>query len=578
VLAQIVDVLEKPAAQPVTDTEVERARTYLLSQIELTLNNSERVGLLLSDWAAMGDWRLMFVHRDRLRAVKTADVQRVWSTYFKTSNRTAGLFYPTATPERADIPATPDVVALVKDYQGDAVRDVGEEFDPSVANIEARTTRKQLPGGLELALLPKKTRGGAVFAGVALRFGDLRSLKDLGDIPAMTTSMLMRGTSKHTRQQIQDEFDRLKARVGINTWGSGLSANVETTRENLPAVMALLAEVLREPKFDAKELEELRAERLAGLEQQRSEPSAIAFTAFQKLLKPYPKGDIRYVDSIDEGVADIKAVTREQMLKFHRDFFGAQPAQFAAVGDFDAAELEKQVTQLYGGWKAAKPFTPVPNDYFDAKVENRSFETPDKAQAFYVTGLNLNMRDDDPDYPAMLFGNYMLGGGFLNSRLMARIRIKEGLSYGVGSQLSVDSLDKSGSFLAYAIYAPQNLAKLEQAFKEEFEKVLKDGFTAEEIAQAKSGWAQSRSVQRAQDNALVGALGHYLFIDRTLAWDAELENKVMALDSEQIRAAMNRHLVPDKLIVMKAGDFANAAKAGGAATAAPTAPAPAAKQ
>src|SRR6185436_8909585 len=159
-------------------------------------------------------------------------------------------------------------------------------------------------GGLDLALLPKKTRGGQVFVSLTLRYGDLKSLANLGDVPEMTVEMLLRGSAKHTRQQIQDEFDRLKARVNINTWGSGLYAGVETTRENLPAALALLGEVLRDPKFDPKELEELRTERLAGIEQQRSEPSTIAFTAFQKLLKPYPKGDIRYVDSIDEGVAD----------------------------------------------------------------------------------------------------------------------------------------------------------------------------------------------------------------------------------------------------------------------------------
>ena len=304
-----------------------------------------------------------------------------------------------------------------------------------------------------------------------------------------------------------DELDRLKANVNLNTWGSGLHMSIETTRENLPAVLTLMAEVLREPAFDAKELEQLRSERLAGLEQQRSEPSAIAYTAFQKHLSPYPKGDIRYVDSVDEGVTDIKAVTREQMLKFHRDFFGAQPAQFSAVGDFDAAALEAQLTQLFGSWKAAKPFTVVPNEYHAVSSLEKTFQTPDKAQAFYVIGLNLNIRDDDPDYPALLFGNYMLGGGFLNSRLMGRIRIKEGLSYGVGSRLTVDSLDKSGTFLAFAIYAPQNLARLEQAFKEEFDRVLKEGYTAEEIAQAKSGWQQSRSVSRAQDNSLSGTLG-----------------------------------------------------------------------
>ena len=243
VLAQLIAIVEKPAAKPVTDEEVERARTQILKQIELSLNSSENVGLALSDWAGMGDWRLMFVNRDRLRAVKTADVQRVWATYYKQSNRTAALFYPTKTPDRAEMPKAPDVVALVKDYKGDAAKDAGEAFDATPANIEARTKRSKLPGGLELALLPKKTRGGAVFAALSLRFGDEASLKNLGSTPGMTTAMLMRGTHKHTRQQLSDEFDRLKARVNFNSWGSGQYASIETTRENLPAVLTLVAEV-----------------------------------------------------------------------------------------------------------------------------------------------------------------------------------------------------------------------------------------------------------------------------------------------------------------------------------------------
>jgi zinc protease len=555
VLDLITAITEKAAAKPITDEEVERARTTLLSQIELGLNSSERIGLALSDWEAMGDWRLMFLQRDRLRALKTADVQRVWANYLKPSNRTAGLFIPTKEPDRADMPASPEVAALVKDYKGDAKRDEGEAFDPSPANIEARTVRKQLPGGLELAMLPKKTRGGTVFAGMALRFGDLKTLANLGDAPTMATMMLMRGTTKHTRQQLEDEFDRLKSRVNMNSWGSGMYVSLETTRENFPAAMTLLAEVLREPAFDAKEFEQLRTERIAGTEQQRSDPTQLAYTAFQKVLKPYPKGDIRYVDSVDEAVADMKAVTREQVQRFHKEFFGAQPAQLSAVGDFDAAALEAQVTRLYGNWKAPKSFTRVPAQYLEVAAQNQSFKTPDKPQAFFIAGQNLDIRDDDPDYPALVLGNYMLGGGFMNSRLLTRIRVKEGLSYGVGSQLGADSFDKSGTFLAYAIYAPQNVEKVEQAFNEEMARALKDGFTAEEVAQAKSGWSQGRSVSRSQDNELMGALGHYLFLDRTLAWDAEFEKNVMALEPEQIRAALSRHVVPGKFVIMKAGDF-----------------------
>jgi zinc protease len=574
----ILDIVEKPSARPVSDAEVERARAQILKQIELSLNNADVVGLSLSEWEGMGDWRLMFIHRDRLRSVTAADVQRVWNAYFKPANRTVGLFYPTKKPDRAEIPARPDVLAMVKDYKGDAARDQGEEFDPSPANIEARTTRHALPGGTQLALLPKKTRGGSVFVGIALRFGDVRSLANLGEAPAVVTAMLMRGTARHTRQQIEDELDRLKARVGSNSWGSGMYLHLETTRENLPAVMPLIAEILREPSFDAKELEQLRNEMLAGVEQQRSDPGAIAYNAFQRALKPYPKGDIRYVDSIEEALAGFKSVTRDQLVHFHRDFFGA-PTQVTAVGDFDAAAFEQQVAGLFGGWKAAKPFTRVSNQYFDVAPQSQSFETPDKAQAFFVAGQNLDLRDDDPDYPALLFGNYMLGGGFMHSRLLDRIRIKDGISYGVGSQLSAEALDKSGGFLTYAIYAPQNLAKLEQAFKEEMQRVLTEGFTAEEIAAAKSGWIQGRSVDRAQDSGLAGTLQHYLFIGRTFAWDAELEKKVMALDAAQIRAAMVKHLDPSKFVVMKAGDFAGAAKAAASATApaVPAAAAPAAE-
>ena len=557
----LLDILEKPAASPVTAEEVERARTGILKQIELTLNNSEVVGLTLSDWAGMGDWRLMFVHRDRLRAVKVEDVQRVWAAYLKPANRTVGLFLPTKNPERAANPANPDVLALVKDYKGDAARAAGEEFDPSPANIDARTTRKDVPGGIKLALLPKTTRGGTVFMRLALRYGDVKSLNNLGAVPQATTEMLMRGTSKHTRQQIEDELDRLKARVSTKGWGSGMYLQVETTKENLPTLMPLLAEILREPVFDPKELEQFRSEMLASLEQQRSEPGAIANQAFERTLKPYPKGDIRFVDAIDDSVADIKAVKPEQLARFHKDFFGAQSMQIAVVGDFDAAAFEAQVKQLFGDWKAPKPFTRVTHDYFNVPAQTKSFETPDKANAVFFAGQNLNLSDDDPDYPALVFGNYLLGGGSLNSRLLTRIRVKEGLSYRVASQLAAEPLDKAGGFMAFAIYAPQNLAKLEQAFKEEIDRTLKDGFTDDEIKQGKSGWIQGRNLGRAQDAGLAATLNSYLFIGRTFAWDADFEKKVMALDNAQIQAVLKKYIDPSKFVVMKAGDFAAAAKA-----------------
>jgi zinc protease len=221
--------------------------------------------------------------------------------------------------------------------------------------------------------------------------------------------------------------------------------------------------------------------------------------------------------------------------------------------------LEKQVASLLGDWKNPKPFTRVPNEFFDVTAREVLIETPDKAQAFFAAGLNLKLSDNDPDYPALVLGNYMLGGSGLSSRLTGRIRGKEGLSYGVGSQLQGDNFDQAGVFMAFAIYAPQNVAKVQQAFNEEISRMLAEGFTQQEVEQAKAGWLQSRTVSRAQDNELVRTLGHWLFVGRTLAWDAELEKKIMALDAAQIRAALQRHVVPAKFTIVKAGDFAGAA-------------------
>ena len=320
--------------------------------------------------------------------------------------------------------------------------------------------------------------------------------------------------------------------------------------------MRLVAEIFREPVFPANEFEQLKQENLANIEQQKSEPTQIAFTEFSRKLSPYPKGDVRYISSSEESIAELNAATLEQAKQFYKDFYGSSNSQLTVIGDFDQQEIAKLASDLFGNWKSPKPFVRVPSLYKDVAPGNQSFPTPDKANAFFVAGFNLKIRDDNADYPALLLGNYMLGGGFLNSRLAARIRQKEGLSYGVGSGINISALDEYGRFTAQAIYAPQNVDKLEAAFKEEIARMLKDGFTAEEVEAAKSGYLQSRQVSRAQDNELAGRLNNYLFFGRTLQWDADLDAKLQALTPEQIVAAMRRHMDPSKITIVKAGDFA----------------------
>lgn len=555
----MIETIETVAKLPPTKEEVERARTSLLKDIDLALNDPNRVGLEMSEYAAQGDWRLFFLNRDRLRKVTPEDVKRVGETYFKQSNRTVGTFIPTSKPERAEIPNVKDaeILAMVKDYKGDAAVAAGETFDPSPTNIEARVKRTKI-GGLDVALLSKENRGDSVVANLTLRFGDEKSLMNRAPAAQFAGQLLQRGTLKRTRQQIQDEFDKLKAQVRVFGGATNAVATVETTRQNLPAVLRLIGEILREPAFSQNEFELLKQETITQIESQKSEPTSIAFTEMSRHFNVYPKGHPLYAGTIDENIADIKAVTLDDVKKFYKDFYGASNGQMTVVGDFDPAEVSALTTEIFGNWKSPQPFTRIKTEYTSVAPINKSFEAPDKANAFFVARLNVKVRDDNADYPALALGNYMLGGGFLNSRLATRIRQKEGLSYGVGSQFTVSSLDESGTFFANAIYAPQNAAKLEAAFKDELAKLLKDGFTAEEIAAAKTGFLQRGQLGRAQDRELSGKLNNYLFLNRTIAWDADFENKIQALTTEQINAAMRKYMTPDNITIIKAGDFAKA--------------------
>ena len=551
----LIETIEGIGANPPTKEEVERARAQILKNTELSINNSDQVGLTLSEFIGAGDWRLFFLHRDRVRKTTPEEVAQVAARYFKPANRTLGLFIPTAKPDRAEIPATPDLTATLKDYKGDAVVEAGEAFDPSPTSIESRT-RRSTAGGIKLALLPKKTRGGKVVAQMLLRFGDEQSLMNRATAAQLAGSMLMRGTTKHTRQQIQDELDRLKARAFVSGFTTQATLFIETTRANLPAVVRLMAEVLREPAFPDKEFDLLKQENLAGIEQQKSEPTQIAFTAFNRRINPFPKGDPRYVSTPEEDIADLNAATLEQAKQFYHDFYGASNAQLTVVGDFDEQEITRLTTELFSDWKSLRPFKRVPSIFREIAPANQSFQAPDKANAFFVAGFLFDMRDDNADYAAITLGHYMLGGGFLSSRLAARIRQKEGLSYGVGSGIFVSAIDHYGRFTANAIYAPQNVDKLEAAFKEEIARMLKDGFTAEEVEAAKSGYLQSRQVSRAQDNELLNRSNTYLFLGRTWQWDADFEAKIKALTPEQINAAMRKYVDPSKMVIYKAGDFA----------------------
>ena len=546
----LLAVLEGPSREPMTDAEVERARTAMLNDMEKAPLDSLAYVRWLGEFASLGDWRLFFIYRERVRKATTADVQRAFDTWFKPANRVLGTFVPTDKPDRAVIPAAPPLGAAIAAFKGSEAVQAGEAFDPTPQNIEARLIRRTLANGIKIALLPKKTRGGTVIAQLSLYWGDEKSKANRARACGFADGMLMRGTLKHTRAELRDAFDKLGATVGVSAGG----ATLDVRRAQLDDTLRLVAEVLREPSFPESEFEELRRAALTATESERGDPQAIAGERLARHLTPWPRGHWNYVESVDERIAGIKSVTLAEAKRCYTDLVGATGAQFVAVGDFDPEALARLVEELFGGWRSPAPYARIPARYFERAPIEETVPTPDKANAVLRAGMNLALRDDDPDFPALLLGNWLIGGTS-SGRLPARVREKEGLSYSTYSVLNAGQLDAVGGFGVSSIYAPQNRDRVERAIREELERALDKGFAPAEVEAARKGLLEARRVQRGQDGALAARLSNYLYLGRTFAWDIALEKRLAELSPDEIRDALRRHLDLKKLSVLKAGDF-----------------------
>ncbi len=556
----LVQTLETLAKSPVTAEEVERTKRKAALYRERALSNSQAFAVQISEWAGAGDWRLFFVHRDRTEKVTADDVNRVAKQYLIRSNRTVGVYVPTTGPERAVVPEAPKVASLVENYKGRQAMNAGEAFDPTPENVEKRVKRGTIGDGVKFATLAKKTRGETVNLNFILRFGSEESLKGQVIACDFVGPMLMRGTTKMTRQQINDAFEKLNATVNVSSSLGQVSVTVQTKQANLTAVLELLREVLRDPAFPEKEFDILKRKQLESLEEAKDEPQMLASYALRRKLTKYPADDVRYAPTLPEAIEKTKAVTVQQVKELYAKQLGGTAGELAVVGDFDEAATITGVTAILKDWASGTPFKRIPRQAQETVGGTEKINTPDKANAVYLAALMMPLGDTDPDYPALTVGNYLLGSAPLASRLSNRVRGKDGLSYGVGSMVNASSVDKVGQFMIYAITNPKNMAKVDAAVAEEVAKFLKDGVSASELEEAKQAYIQSEKGQRANDGTLARQLATSLYAGRTFDYYADLEKKIESLQPGDVKKAFDKVLDPKNLVIIQAGDLESKAK------------------
>ena len=552
VRAKLIEVVESLATQPPTEAELERYKRNTETEFERALADPQQFGITLSEYIALGDWRMFFVARDEAAAVKADAVTAAAARYFRRDNRGLAMFIPEDKPQRAEIPAPLTAAEVLKDFKPRGAVAAGEVFEPTQANIDKRTRIVRI-GELDVALLPKKTRGETVNVNMTFRFGDERSLQGRAIERELVSGMLMRGTDKLTRQQIADERTRLKMQGGL--------LQFETARPQLAEALRLTAHLVRDASFPEAEVELLKRETLTALQAQLSDPGARSNDALMAHMNVYPVGDPRRYITLAERVAALPGISRQQLVDFHRNFWGTARGQIAIVGDFDDKAVEALLREVFVPFASKAPYARILSEPRPVAPARLVSPLPDKENAFYRARQVLDLRDDDPDAVALQVANYIFGGGGgLSNRLIDRLRQRDGLSYGAGSGMGIASLDRASTFAIGAIGAPQNMAKIEAAVREEIERVNREGFTQKELDDARNGLLQERLLARSENATLASAWTGNLFLGRTFAFSRQVEDRIRAMTLAELNAAWRKHIDPTRLSVSIAGDPAKGIK------------------
>jgi zinc protease len=552
----LLNAADSIADLKITAEDLERAKNALMKGIDNVNNNTINLTITLTELIGAGDWRLWFLNRDRVEKLTVADIQEVANKYYKKSNRTYGVFIPDAAPDRTKVDDTPDIAQLLTGYKGQAVAAQKDNFENSIGNIKKHTEYAKLANGGQYALLEKPAKGDKITASIELRYGNKQNLANKSEIGSLLAGMLKTGTTTKTKEQIADEFDKIKTNINFSDNAGKLTIRISTDKKNLEAALNLLTDLLKNPKFDKAEFDKLLVQTKTDCEANKQDPQTVSFEKLAKLTTNYPKGHPLYAESSDERIADLAKVKLEDLQKYYADFYGANHSLSVFIGGIDKNQVTTFLKNTLGDWNSKADYAEIVPEYFDVKSTTASVETPDKTNAVLAGRINLQLSQKDADYPAAMMANELLGGGsFMGSRIAQRLREKEGMSYGAGSYMDARYKEQQGSWGLYAIFNPLVKNRLDSALNDEISKALSTGFTQDELTRSVKSTMENRKTLLGLDNYLSYQLINYMEDGRDLSDFTDFEDKMKALNLNQVNAAMKKYFDKSKLVLVYSGDF-----------------------
>jgi zinc protease len=412
-------------------------------------------------------------------------------------------------------------------------------------NLAKRVARENI-AGIDVLVCPSSVKGIVSILGSLPAGEGAAPNRALANLAA---GMLERGSKKHDQFALADLLEKVGATLEYRVKNDTVEFTLRCLTKDIPLVVSVLAEELRQPAFSSEEFAKLKKELAGEIQQEQEDPTKVAAIAFSRAV--FPKGHPSHEATIEELIAAIKKTTLAEVKAFYTANYGPTNMHLIAVGDINVDVFRGEVAKNFEGWKPQPTRSDVKMDPARSKEREVVVPMQDKASVTVAIGQPSSVRESDPDWLPLTVGTDVLGSGFI-SRLMGNVRDREGLTYGIRAKLDEDTY-RSGMWFVQGTFAPTLLEKGIASTRREIDSWWRDGITADELAYRKSSIAGKFLVSLETTGGLASALLDCVECGFDLDWLDQFPDKVNALTLEQVNSTIKKHLDPEKMVTIKAG-------------------------
>ena len=439
--------------------------------------------------------------------------------------------------------------------RGDKSSDAAEANTPASvtrSNFAARVARTQLPNGATLLVLENRATPTISLRG-SLRAGSYFEPRDKPGLARLTADMLERGTLRRTKLQLANDLESVGAQIEFSADPFSVEIAARSLAKDLSLLLGTLAEQLRAPAFPAEELEKLKQQAIAAIQEQQANTRLRAYEKFSQLT--YDPANPFYVHAGDALVKSLNSITVEDVQSFYDARYGGRSLILSVVGDVKVDEVQRLFAEAFGEFTGPESVEISVEDPEPAETTRREIVVlKEKANVDVLLGSAAPLRRGARDYYAATLANGALGQSTLSSRLGLQVRDREGLTYGIGSRFRAPSLAAGPWYIAVSV----NPANVERAVNSALTVVrdyVEHGMTADELADEKSSAIGSFKVSLSTNAGLAEALWNAEFYGLGVDYIDRFPELIQAVTLEEANAAIRKYFRPDHLTVVIAGDY-----------------------